>query len=240
MSARDVFEIRIAYEDRERRPEGRPAAQSGEELDAIRFDLHASAAPVAALARAQGRVDLRHVEGEMRRQPVQDADECGARAIRRRSGNGTSPRAFGVRRRKSGPGASRAGGANKTAMTRVRVDAVMLEARAAMLAKRSIKASSKRAGIDLAIACMDLTTLEGRDTPAKVRGLCARGIAPGARRPRAWRRSACTRISSRPRRKHSRIRAFKVASVATAFPERPVPTPDEIARNGRCGRGRCR
>ena len=65
-------------------------------------------------------------------------------------------------------------------MTRapVRIDAVMLEARASMLVKRSIKSESKRVGIELAIACMDLTTLEGKDTPDKVRGLCARGISP--------------------------------------------------------------
>src|SRR6188472_3309346 len=58
------------------------------------------------------------------------------------------------------------------------VDAVGLEARAASLTARSIKKSSKLAALDLAIRCMDLTTLEGADTPGKVRALCAKGIRP--------------------------------------------------------------
>ena len=60
----------------------------------------------------------------------------------------------------------------------VAVDAVMLEARAASLAKRSIKTTTKRAGIDLAIRCMDLTTLEGKDSEGKVRSLCAKAMTP--------------------------------------------------------------
>lgn len=58
------------------------------------------------------------------------------------------------------------------------VDAVGLEARVATLGTRSIKADAKRIGIDLAIAMVDLTTLEGQDTPGKVRALCAKGVHP--------------------------------------------------------------
>ncbi|MBY5164400.1 deoxyribose-phosphate aldolase [Salsipaludibacter albus] len=58
------------------------------------------------------------------------------------------------------------------------VDAVGLEARVAGLATRSIKKDAKLAGLDLAIAMVDLTTLEGQDTPGKVRALCAKGIHP--------------------------------------------------------------
>ena len=58
------------------------------------------------------------------------------------------------------------------------VDAVMLEARAASLASRSIKTSSKAVALDLAIRCVDLTTLEGADTPGKVRALCAKAMQP--------------------------------------------------------------
>jgi deoxyribose-phosphate aldolase len=58
------------------------------------------------------------------------------------------------------------------------VDRVGLEKRAADLATRSIKQGTKRALIDLAIATMDLTTLEGTDTPARVRSLCARALRP--------------------------------------------------------------
>lgn len=58
------------------------------------------------------------------------------------------------------------------------VDGYALEQRAARLAARSIKRESKRAGIELAIRAIDLTTLEGADTPGKVRALCARALHP--------------------------------------------------------------
>src|SRR3954453_8548403 len=58
------------------------------------------------------------------------------------------------------------------------VDAVALEARAGELAKRSIKKGSKLAALDLAIRMMDLTTLEGADTPSKVAALCAKAMPP--------------------------------------------------------------
>lgn len=58
------------------------------------------------------------------------------------------------------------------------VDAVGLEERAAALGARSIKTSSKLAALDLAIRCIDLTTLEGTDTPGKVTALCAKAVRP--------------------------------------------------------------
>ncbi len=58
------------------------------------------------------------------------------------------------------------------------VDAVGLEGRAAMLGTRSIKTTAKAYAIDLAISMIDLTTLEGADTPGKVRALCAKGVNP--------------------------------------------------------------
>ena len=58
------------------------------------------------------------------------------------------------------------------------VDAVALEARAADLAKRSIKKGAKLAALDLAVRMMDLTTLEGADTPGKVAALCAKARRP--------------------------------------------------------------
>jgi deoxyribose-phosphate aldolase len=58
------------------------------------------------------------------------------------------------------------------------VDAVGLEERAATLATRSIKKQSKIFGLQLAIACMDLTTLEGKDTQARVRQLCRKAVVP--------------------------------------------------------------
>jgi deoxyribose-phosphate aldolase len=58
------------------------------------------------------------------------------------------------------------------------VDQVGAEGRAAMLSTRSIKAASKERAIDLAISMVDLTTLEGMDTPGKVRALCAKALRP--------------------------------------------------------------
>lgn len=58
------------------------------------------------------------------------------------------------------------------------VDQVGADARAAMLATRSIKTSSKRWAIDTAISMVDLTTLEGADTAGKVRALCSKAVRP--------------------------------------------------------------
>lgn len=58
------------------------------------------------------------------------------------------------------------------------VDKVGLEQRAAELAGRSIKRDSKAAALRLAVRCIDLTTLEGADTPDRVRSLCAKARRP--------------------------------------------------------------
>ena len=58
------------------------------------------------------------------------------------------------------------------------VDQVGAEARAAMLGTRSIKTTSKVWAIDTAISMVDLTTLEGSDTPGKVRSLAAKARRP--------------------------------------------------------------
>src|ERR671910_535104 len=58
------------------------------------------------------------------------------------------------------------------------VDQVGVELRVESLKRRSIKKASKVWALDLAIRMMDLTTLEGRDTPGKVRALCAKGRHP--------------------------------------------------------------
>jgi deoxyribose-phosphate aldolase len=60
----------------------------------------------------------------------------------------------------------------------VSVDAVGLEERAASLATRSIKKDAKLWGLDLAIRCMDLTTLEGTDTAGKIVAMCAKAVRP--------------------------------------------------------------
>src|SRR6476646_7848257 len=58
------------------------------------------------------------------------------------------------------------------------VDQVGAEARAASLATRSIKTTAKAFALDLAIRMVDLTTLEGQDTPGKVRALASKAMRP--------------------------------------------------------------
>jgi len=102
----------------------------------------------------------------------------------------------------------------------VAVDAVMLEARAASLAKRSIKTTSKRAGIDLAIRCMDLTTLEGRDSEGKVRSLCAKAVTPRPGWPGVPSVAAVCVYPNLVAIAKDALQGstVKVASVATSFP----------------------
>ena len=63
------------------------------------------------------------------------------------------------------------------------VDQVGAEARAATLGTRSIKTSSKAWAIDTAISMVDLTTLEGADTPGKVKALCTKAVRPAPSDP---------------------------------------------------------
>lgn len=58
------------------------------------------------------------------------------------------------------------------------VDQVMVEERAAAFTKRSIKTSAKLSGLKMAVSMMDLTTLEGKDTPGKVAYLCRKAMRP--------------------------------------------------------------
>ena len=100
------------------------------------------------------------------------------------------------------------------------VDQVGAEARAAALATRSIKKQSKQWALDLAIRCVDLTTLEGADTPGKVRALCAKGRHPDPTDPSTPAVAAVCLYPdlvavAKPELAGSPV---KVASVATAFP----------------------
>ena len=59
-----------------------------------------------------------------------------------------------------------------------RVDSVGIEERAGSLGKRSIKKTAKQRGIRLAVAMLDLTTLEGKDSEGKVGQLCQKAMHP--------------------------------------------------------------
>ena len=100
------------------------------------------------------------------------------------------------------------------------VDQVGAEARAAMLASRSIKTTAKQWALDMAISMIDLTTLEGQDTPGKVRAICAKAKRPDPADPTAPQVAA---VCVYPDLAHLAAAEVKgtgihVASVATAFP----------------------
>jgi deoxyribose-phosphate aldolase len=100
------------------------------------------------------------------------------------------------------------------------VDAVGAEERAASLAKRSIKKDSKLWALDLALRCCDLTTLEGVDSPGKIRQLAGKAKRPNPADPSIPHVAA---LCIYPRLVPVAVEALKgsgvkVASVATAFP----------------------
>ena len=100
------------------------------------------------------------------------------------------------------------------------VDQVGVEERAASLGKRSIKKASKVWALDLAIRMMDLTTLEGADTPGKVAALCSKGIRPDPTDASIPSVAAICIYPSMIRTavEHLRGSDVRVASVATGFP----------------------
>jgi deoxyribose-phosphate aldolase len=100
------------------------------------------------------------------------------------------------------------------------VDKVGLEARAASLATRSIKTTSKAWGLDMAIRMMDLTTLEGMDTPERVRSLCQKAMTPDLDDPECPSPAAiCVYGDMVPFAKEALGKSkIYVAAVATAFP----------------------
>ena len=106
------------------------------------------------------------------------------------------------------------------------VDAVALEERAAGLAKRSIKRESKMFALDLAVRMMDLTTLEGADTPGKVSALASKAIRPDPADLTVPSVAAiCIYPSLVPTAvERTRGTSVKVAAVATAFPSGQSPT----------------
>jgi deoxyribose-phosphate aldolase len=100
------------------------------------------------------------------------------------------------------------------------VDRVGVDERAAVLGKRSIKAESQQQAIRMAISMVDLTTLEGQDTPGKVAQLAAKAVCPAPERPEI---PSCAALCVYPTRVPDARRALDgsgvaVASVATGFP----------------------
>lgn len=100
------------------------------------------------------------------------------------------------------------------------VDEVGARSRAQDLSTRSIKTTAKAFAIDLAISMVDLTTLEGADTPGKVRSLCAKAALPDPADRTVPKVGA---VCVYPDMVATAVEALRgtgigVASVATAFP----------------------
>ena len=105
------------------------------------------------------------------------------------------------------------------------IDAVAVEARAADLAGRSIKRESKVFALELAIRMMDLTTLEGADTPGKIAALASKAIRPDPSDPTIPSVAALCVYPNLVPYALERLRGsgVKVASVAAAFPAGQAP-----------------
>jgi deoxyribose-phosphate aldolase len=111
------------------------------------------------------------------------------------------------------------------------VDQVAVEERAATLAKRSIKRESKVHALELAIRMIDLTTLEGADTPGKVAALASKALRPDPTDPSIPPVAAVCVYPNLVPAALERVRGsgVKVASVATAFPSGQSPLEVKLA-----------
>jgi deoxyribose-phosphate aldolase len=100
------------------------------------------------------------------------------------------------------------------------VDQVGCESRAAGLGTRSIKTTSKAWAIDLAIRMVDLTTLEGQDTPGKVRALASKAMRPDPADPTCPPTAAVCVYPDMVATARQTLgdSGVHVAAVATAFP----------------------
>src|SRR5438046_6310386 len=121
--------------------------------------------------------------------------------------------------------ASRLNGAGGPPPSIPTIDQVMVEERAAAFGKRSIKTSAKLDGLKLALSMMDLTTLEGKDTPGKIAFLCRKAMQPADPR---YGVPPCAAVCVYPNfvrvaKKFLGDSGIKVASVATAFPTGLMP-----------------
>lgn len=111
------------------------------------------------------------------------------------------------------------------------VDAVGIEERVAKYATRSIKKASKVAGLKLAVSMVDLTTLEGKDTPDKVASLCRKALNPhpGLGAPQVAAVCVYPSMVKHARRALGQDTAVRIASVATAFPSGQAPLRTRLA-----------
>jgi deoxyribose-phosphate aldolase len=111
------------------------------------------------------------------------------------------------------------------------VDCVGIEERVAKYTTRSIKKASKLWGLKTAVSMVDLTTLEGKDTPGKVASLCRKAIHPHDDRAIPSVAAVCVYPSMvrHARKALGGGSAVHIASVATAFPSGQAPLKTRLA-----------
>jgi deoxyribose-phosphate aldolase len=111
------------------------------------------------------------------------------------------------------------------------IDQIMVEERAASFTKRSIKTSAKLAGLKMAVSMVDLSTLEGKDTPGKVAYLCRKALQPADPK---YGVPHCAAVCIYPnmvkfaRKFLGENSPVHVASVATGFPSGQFPLPTKL------------
>ena len=110
------------------------------------------------------------------------------------------------------------------------VDAIGVEERVAKYTTRSIKKDSKVFGLRLAVSMVDLTTLEGKDTPGKVASLCRKALRPHDAPDIPQVAAVCVYPSMvKHAAKHVKGTPVRIASVATAFPSGQAPLKNRLA-----------
>ncbi len=110
------------------------------------------------------------------------------------------------------------------------VDAVGIGERIAKYATRSLKKDAKLLGLRLAVSMVDLTTLEGKDTPGKIASLCHKALRPHEHPDIPQVAAVCVYPSMvRHAAKHVKGSSVRIASVATAFPSGQAPLKIRLA-----------
>jgi deoxyribose-phosphate aldolase len=111
------------------------------------------------------------------------------------------------------------------------VDSVGIEERVAKFTTRSIKKAAKLWGLRTAVSMVDLTTLEGKDTPGKVASLCVKALRPSEDPTVPQVAAVCVypAMVKYARRALGEGTAVRIASVATAFPSGQAPIKTRLA-----------
>ena len=110
------------------------------------------------------------------------------------------------------------------------IDQVGVEERVARFTTRSIKNETKIQGLKMALNMIDLTTLEGKDTPGKVEQMCYKAMHPHDAYPDLPTTAAVCVYPTLVRTAKNALKGsnVKVASVATAFPSGQAPSDVKI------------